>query len=202
MIFKTFDSDSDKFISKIGVLNRSFEQWGEAIRARKLEVTELMDTMGKKSMQGKSIDLSLFDNFDASDTLSKLQNVEKQVAEGSITWQDYFSNLKDGQKWQVEFVQNNDLSKVSLEQVEDAQKAARDSAIAYNNGLKQMTLGAKAANVVMKGLAIVGNMLAGMAISFAISKAIEGIDYLIHKEEKLEEARQKIIETGESLTPL
>ena len=72
----------------------------------------VFDRLGysKKSIQGKSKDLSLFDNFDASDTLSKLQNLETQVAEGSITWQDYFSNLKDGAKWQVEFVQNNDLS--------------------------------------------------------------------------------------------
>ena len=42
MIFKTFDSDSDKFISKIGILNRSFEQWGESIRARKIDIDNLM----------------------------------------------------------------------------------------------------------------------------------------------------------------
>ena len=210
MIFKTFNSDSDKFISKIGILNRSFEQWGEAIRARKLEVAELTRTMdkkdarsqaqsvfdrlgySKKSIQGKSKDLSLFDNFDASDTLSKLQNLETQVAEGSSTWQDYFSNLKDGAKWQVEFVQNNDLSKVSLEQVEKAQNAARESAIAYNNGLKLMTFGAKAANVAMKGLAIAGNMIIYALISKGIEIAVTAIDNYIHRVERAQEAIEEI----------
>ena len=54
MIFKTFNSDSDKFISKIGILNRSFEQWGEAIRARKLEVAELTRTMDKKDARSQA----------------------------------------------------------------------------------------------------------------------------------------------------
>ena len=196
MIFKTFDSDSDKFISKIGILNRSFEQWGESIRARKIDIDNLMSAglvssekeeknqvrslwsylYGNKSVKQTPIDLSSFDNFDASDTLSKLQTVEKQVKAGNITWQEYFSGLKDGQKWQIKFVQSNDLSKVSLEQVEKAQNAARESAIAYNNGLKQMTFGAKAANVAMKGLAIAGNMIIYALISKGIEIAVTAID--------------------------
>lgn len=206
MIFKTFDSDSDKFISKIGILNRSFEQWGEAIRARKLEVTELMGAMDKKdaksqaqsvfdrlgytkrSVQEKSIDLSLFDNFNASDTLSSLQKLDAQVNSGKRNWQDYFSKLTDGQKWQVEFVQNNDLSKVSLEQVENAQKAARESAIAYNNGLEQMTLGAKAANVAMKALAVAGNML----VMWGISEGIKLISDLVTASDRLKESASEL----------
>lgn len=215
MIFKTFDSDSDKFISKIGILNRSFEQWGESIRARKIDIHELMSAglvssekeaknqvgslwsylYGNKSVKQTPIDLSSFDNFDANDTLSKLQNLETQVAKGSITWQDYFSNLKDGQKWQVEFVQNNDLSKVSLEQVEKAQNSARESAIAYNNGLKQMTLGAKAANVAMKALSIAGNMIVYALIAKGIELAVTAIDNYIHRVEK---ANEKIQESRDS----
>lgn len=35
----------------------------------------------------------------------------------SKTWQDYFNCLKEGEKWQVKFVQENDLTKVSLDDV-------------------------------------------------------------------------------------
>lgn len=49
-------------------------------------------------------------------------------------------------KWQTKFVQENDLTKVSLDDVKNAQNSAKQSAIAYNNGLEQMTIGAKAAN--------------------------------------------------------
>ena len=37
MIFKTFDKDSDKILSKIGLLGKSFEQIGASIRQRKIE---------------------------------------------------------------------------------------------------------------------------------------------------------------------
>lgn len=180
MIFKTFDSDSDKFISKIGILNRSFEQWGEAIRARKLSVQE------------KSKDLSLFDNFDATATLQSLRDVESQLPNNKDAWTEYFSTLDDGSKWQVKFVQDNDLSKVSLEQVENAQKAARESAIAYNNSLEQMTFGAKAANVAMKGLAIAGNMIIYALISKGIEIAVTAIDNYIHRVERAQEAIEEI----------
>lgn len=180
MIFKTFDSDSDKFISKIGILNRSFEQWGEAIRARKLSVQE------------KSKDLSLFDNFDATATLQSLRDVESQLPNNKDAWTKYFSTLDDGSKWQVKFVQDNDLSKVSLEQVENAQKAARESAIAYNNSLEQMTFGAKAANVAMKGLAIAGNMIIYALISKGIEIAVTAIDNYIHRVERAQEAIEEI----------
>lgn len=106
MIFKTFDSDSDKFISKIGILNRSFEQWGEAIRARKLSVQE------------KSKDLSLFDNFDATATLQSLRDVESQLPNNKDAWTEYFSTLDDGSKWQVKFVQDNDLYRLYFSYIE------------------------------------------------------------------------------------
>lgn len=217
MIFKTFDSDSDKFISKIGILNRSFEQWGESIRARKIDIDNLMSAglvssekeaknqvgslwsylYGNKSVKQMPIDLSLFDNFNASTTLKGLQDIETSVENGDTTWQKYFSTLDDGRKWQVEFVQNNDLSKVSLEQVENAQKAARESALAYNNGLKQMTLGAKAANVALKALSVAGNMLVMFAVIKGIELIAKGIDELIHGAEN---AQKRIDDLSEEFS--
>ena len=48
MIFKTFDSDSDKLLSKIGILGKSFEQIDTSIRQRKIEIDNLMGAMSKK----------------------------------------------------------------------------------------------------------------------------------------------------------
>lgn len=84
-----------------------------------------------------------------------------------------------------------------LEAMEQSTKGASSTTaqmIKNANGntiaLNQMTLGAKAASVAIKGLSIAGNMLAGMLISFAISKVIEGIYNLATASERAIEASE------------
>jgi hypothetical protein len=120
---------------------------------------------------------------------------KKLVDANQSSWQDYFNGLKEGEKWQSRFVQENNLTKVSLDDVKNAQNAAKQSAIAYNNGLKQMTIGAKAASVGMKALSMAGNMIAAWAIGEVISLVVTGIDNLVHASEK---AREKSNELTES----
>ena len=119
-------------------------------------------------------------------------------------WQDYFNGLKEGEKWQVKFVQENDLTKVSLDDVKNAQNAAKQSAIAYNNGLEQMTIGAKATNIALKGLAVVGNAVASFLAAFAFQAIITGIDNYIHRvdnaKDALEEFNSSVKEQKDNLS--
>ena len=61
------------------------------------------------------------------------------------------------------------------------------------NGLQTTSVQAKAASIGLKALSVAGNMLISLGISFAISALIKGIDYLIHREEKLQEALNESI---------
>lgn len=110
--------------------------------------------------------------------------------------QDYFNRLKNGEKWQTKFGQENDLTKVSLDDVKNAQNAAKQSAIDYNNGLKQMTIGAKAANFALGALKNVFNVAVSYLVSWGISKLIQTITDHIHRAEKavkkMGEAIQKV----------
>lgn len=115
-------------------------------------------------------DFSIYEK-NSSDILNKLLETKKSVDEGKLTWQSYFSTLKEGEKWQEKFVQNNDLTKVSLRDVDAAQKAAKQSALNYNNELQQMTIGAKAANVALKALSMAGNML----LMWGVSEVVSGL---------------------------
>lgn len=71
------------------------------------------------------------------------------------------------------------------------------------NSNKQLTASAKAVKIGMQALATVSNMFIGMAISWGISKIFEGIDNLIHAEEKIiekaKEAQQAIDDVQNSL---
>lgn len=210
MIFKTFDSDKDTFSSKFGIFGKSFEDIGNRFKKVSNELIETNDytisnivnawknssikkdlsdkfIITKSDIQNKLKDLSVYDQDPSNILASLLNNIEA----GQKTWQDYFNCLKEGEKWQVKFVQENDLTKVSLDDVKNAQNAAKQSAIAYNNRLEQMTIGAKAANIALEGLKMAANMIAGMLIAEGIQLAITAIDNWIHRVEKANEAMDK-----------
>lgn len=213
MIFKTFDSDKDTFSSKFGIFGKSFEDIGNRFKKVSNELIETNDytisnivnawknssikkdlsdkfIITKSDIQNKLKDLSVYDQ-DPSNILASLLNNKEKIEAGQKTWQDYFNCLKEGEKWQVKFVQENDLTQVSLDDVKNAQNAAKQSAIAYNNGLEQMTIGAKAANIALEGLKMAANMIAGMLIAEGIQLAITAIDNWIHRVEKANEAMDK-----------
>lgn len=121
------------------------------------------------------------------------------VDSNQSSWQKYFEGLAEGEKWQEKFVQTNDLAKVSLDNVKNAQNAAKQSAIAYNNGLKQMTIGAKAGQVALKGLALAGNMLVSLGISAIISLAVKGLDSLVHAADNAKESAESFSNSFKSM---
>ena len=213
MIFKTFDSDKDTFSSKFGIFGKSFEDIGNRFKKASNELIEINDytisniedewenssikkdlsdkfIITKSDIQNKFKDPSVYDR-DPSDILASLLNNKEEIEAGQRTWQDYFNRLEEGEKWQVKFVQENDLTKVSLDDVKNAQNAAKQSTIAYNNGLEQMTIGAKAANIALEGLKMAANMIVGMLIAEGIQLAITAIDNWIHRVEKANEAMDK-----------
>lgn len=213
MIFKTFDSDKNTFSSKFGIFGKSFEDIGnrfkkvsnELIKTNDCTISNIVNAwknssikkdlsdkfiINKSDIQNKLKDLSVYDQ-DPSNILASLLNNKEKIEAGQKTWQDYFNCLEEGEKWKVKFVQENDLTKVSLDDVKNAQNAAKQSAIDYNNRLKQMTTGAKAANIALEGLKMAANMIAGILIEEGIRLAITAIDNWIHRVEKANEAMDK-----------
>lgn len=210
MIFKTFDSDKDTFSSKFGILGKSFEDIGNRFKKVSDELIanndytisnianawknssikkDLSDKfiITKSDIEDKLKDLSVYEQ-NPSDILKDLQKINNASKLDPTAWQKYFDTLTEGEKWQEKFVQTNDLTKVSLDDVKNAQNAAKQSAIAYNNGLEQMTIGAKAGQVALKGLAMAGNIVAGILVGFVISKAVEVFDNCIHRVENAKNA--------------
>lgn len=139
MIFKTFDSDKDTFLSKFGIFGKSFEDIGNRFKKVSNELIATNDytisnianawknssvkkdlsdkfIITKSDIQNKLKDLSVYDQ-DPSNILASLLNNKEKIEAGQKTWQDYFNCLKEGEKWQVKFVQENDLTKVSLDDV-------------------------------------------------------------------------------------
>nr|DAZ42087.1 MAG TPA: cell wall-associated hydrolase [Caudoviricetes sp.] len=220
MIFKTFDSDKDTFSSKFGILGKSFEDIGnrfkkvsdELIVTNDYTISNIANAWRNSSVKKDLSDKFIITKSDIQDKLKDLSVYEKNpqgildnlleqkelVDSNQSSWQKYFEGLSEGEKWQTKFVQENDLTKVSLDDVKNAQNAAKQSAIAYNNGLEQMTISAKTANIALEGLKMAANMIVGMLVAEGIKLAITAIDNWIHRVEKANDAMDEAVSKYDS----
>lgn len=217
MIFKTFENnDVDKWTAKIGLFGKSFNDVVDSINKRKLDIDNLMSSglvssysdakkqvgglfsylYPKKDIKSQLIDVdTMYPKIDTSNVKkikAEIVDMSKSVANNETTWQELFDTLPSGKKHFAELGQQMEGQIITEEGLITANEKARASALAHNNALKQQTLGAKAANVAIKGLSIAGNMLVGMGISFVISKISTAIDNHIHRVEKAQEAIKEI----------
>lgn len=196
MIFKTFDSDIDKISAKWGIFGKSFNDIGNAIVGRIKDINNGFqatdDLLGsfkdtdsifkrlyssKETIQSQMIDIETLFSKQTDEYFSSLLNSLTQqqslIDKTKGSWTEYFNNLGEGEKWQIEFVQNTDLQKASLNDVKKAYYSARDGAVAHNAALQQQTISAKAGQVALKGLALAGNMLLVWGISELISGLVK-----------------------------
>lgn len=192
MILKAFQGQGFDWKSYIGVGGKSFRQHEESTslgyNVLPSFITDKIVT--KRSIQGQLKDLSVYDNFDASNLLNEIHTIDNAVQNGQAHWSDYFNamNKKPGMEWVKDFIQSNDVAEMGLDDVIAAQETARLGAVNYNNALKSTLTTTKLMGAAMKVVSFAGNMLIGAGISLAVEAAIKGIDNLIHRSEKLIEA--------------
>lgn len=217
MIFKTFDDGKiDKWTAKIGIFGKSFNELGTAINNAFQSTINNIDNFDndigfwkslkdnlfpkKEDIQSKMIDVDALipkiDDNTAQGILGTIREIEDGVHSKYKTFQELYDTGDKQNQWIAEYAQNTKGQIRSTEGVIQANQQARESAIAYNNGLKQMTIGAKAANFALGALKNVLNVAVSYLVSWGISKLIQTITDHIHRAEKavkkMGEAIQKV----------
>lgn len=215
MIFKTFNSDIDKWTSKIGVFGKSFNAIFEAKNQRKIDIDDLILYQGvplsnakkqvdslwsylfpkKVVVQNQLIDVDkLIPKIDVSNVTElteKIKRMSESVAKGEITWQKLFDELPDGEKHFAQLGHQMEGQIITTEGVIEANQQARASAIAQNEALKSQTLSAKAQSAALKGLTFTLNALASIGLSVIASKAVSFIyDMFTANENLLNNAKE------------
>ena len=221
MIIKTFDNNIDKISSKWGMLGKSFNEINTTIYGKINEINKAFqatddlissiknsNSIQKKANPNKELISSQLIDIEKiypsitdeafSSIFEKLLQLNKNAVNGSSAWQNYFSSLKEGQEWQIEFIQNTDLQKASLSDVKNAYNQARKAAIAHNQELQNMSFSAKAGAIALKALSIAGNMILFTLISKGIELVVTGFDNWIHRVEKANEAMKDAVGEYES----
>ena len=138
MIFKTFDSDIDKWSSKIGIFGKSFNELRTAINDAFKSVIDNLDNFDENVGFWESLKNNLFskpadkdwiknsfgdiiskenidsyikelDSESAKEKLADIFDWENLVENGEATWGEYFETLKDGtEKYIPALIKNTD----------------------------------------------------------------------------------------------
>lgn len=224
-IFKTFDSDIDKISSKWGMFGRSFNDIGTAIVGRITDINksfqatdDLISSIkdsdsiwkrlypSKESIRDQLIDIDSLipeidkKNFDFDYWINELNDVDKKVKVGILSWQDYSNGLDDNQQWIAKWGQETEGQIRTQSDLIKANKQSRASTLAHNEAIKEQTFSAKAGKVALQALVTVGNMFVGWAISKGIELVIKGIDRIIHSTEYAEKAIKAATDSAKSFS--
>lgn len=223
MIFKTFTSDIEKLSSKWGMFGRSFHEIGTAISGRISDIKRDLQTTHsliasfhgsdsvwrrlyptKASIKAQIIDVDTLypkvdkDSFNARHWLKRLNRAEKNIQNGTTTWQEYYNSLNDDQKWIAEYGQRTQGQIRTEADIFRGNKQLRQEALTQNEALMAQTFSGKAKAFASRSLAAAGNMFAFTAVMEGIQFAIQAVDSWVRANEiaieKAQEAKSRIAE--------
>lgn len=206
--------DLGDWTTRFGVLGKSIYNIKDAISSIFNEVSSGNKNFGsalkdqlfptKESIQDKLIPIDIqlpkVDKAQAQEILDLINDIETGVSAEYSSFQQLFDDTSKRQnQWIAKYAEATKGQIRSTDDVIAANKKARDSAIQYNNTLRQTTLGAKVTTLAIKGLALAGNILAGIAISAVVSGVFEMIQASSKVAEKASELGDQFDTTAESV---
>ena len=194
MIFKTFNSDIDSSIYKIGVFNKSFGDIIDKINDRSAEIKNLHENEGFSKSEAKKQVGSIWSYLgkdEHKDALAGEFTAFKELMEETGLGADELAKQVGGvSKSVLDYAKSDDVAKLSTE--------------GFKASIGNLSIGAKAANIALKGLAVVGNAVASFLAAFAFQAIITGIDNYIHRvdnaKDALEEFNSSVKEQKDNLS--
>ena len=162
-IFKGFDSDIDSLIYKIGVFGKSFGEIINKFNNREAEKALIDPTAGnglskkEAKIQVGSVWSYLTKDKKKDALVEEFETFKSMMSDYGMSAEEVAKDLGDQLNPQIQ----------SYVKIANNGKLTTDG---FNRSIGNLSLGAKAASVATKGLALAGNVL----VSFLISQAIEG----------------------------
>lgn len=143
----------------------------------------------KRNKAGEIVTLENIDTYipeldqgTAENKLNRILIQQDLAQSGSGTWDDYFKDLKPGETYLRDLIENTeDLSTLTGDDLVEANEKARASVLSQNEALKQQSIAAKTSKMALQALATAGGMVAGFFIAKGIELAATAIDNLIHR---------------------
>lgn len=174
-IFKTIDENANGIINKYGIGNASYA-----------DIINAFKSGGANGAVNSTL------SFITSKDLDNIKEYNRLVSEEGVNSQTaWYKTMQTSSSAAKELFDNEENLVESGNSVILSEKA-------ITNATNNMTIGAKAGQVALKGLALVGNMIASWALAKGLELVVKGIDNLIHASENAREAMNDAVSEYQS----
>lgn len=131
------------------------------------------------------------DESKANEYLKLIQEIEAGNNKEYKSFQELYNTGNKQNQVIAKYAESTKGQIRNTEGIISANEIARESTVKYNNELKNLTIGAKAASIGIKALSLAGNMIVMALISKGIELAVQAIDDYIHRIENIKKAAEE-----------
>lgn len=178
-IFKTYENDIDGITNKIGFSKRSFAEWGKQVSSA---FSQSQGVLNKFKSTTTAIFVPQNENNDK--LIGDFQAFKDLMDETGLSAEVLAKEVGEVDSRIVRYAKSTDISKLSTD--------------GFRGSIGNLSLEAKAGQVALKGLALVGNALAIAFASWAATEIIKWLDDLAHAEENARKHSEELTSSYES----
>jgi hypothetical protein len=172
MMFKTYDSDIDGITNKLGFSKRSFAEWGEQVSSA------FTESEGKMNKFKNTLSAVFVPQKDNSQLIGDFQVFKDLMLETGLSAEELAKEVGGVDNRIVSYAKSGEAGKLSTD--------------GFKESIGNLSLGAKAGQVALKGLALVGNALGMAFASWVATEIISWLNDLAHAEENARKRNAKV----------
>lgn len=176
-MFKTYDSDIEGITNKLGFSKRSFAEWGEQVS------NAFTESEGKMNKFKNTLSAVFVSQKDNTKLIGYFQAFKDLMSETGLSAEELAKELGGVDSRIVSYAKSGEVGKLTTD--------------GFKESIGNLSLGAKAGQVALNGLALVGNALAMAFASWVATEIISWLNDLAHAEENARKRSEELTSSYE-----
>lgn len=177
-MFKTYDSDIEGITNKLGFSKRSFAEWGEQVSSA------FTESEGKMNKFKNTLSAVFVPKKDNTKLIGDFQAFKDLMLETGLSAEELAKEVGGVDGRIVLYAKSSEVGKLTTD--------------GFKESIGNLSLGAKAGQVALKGLALVGNTLAMAFASWVATEIISWLNDLAHAEENARKRSEELTSSYET----
>lgn len=177
-MFKTYDSDIEGIKNKLGFSKRSFAEWGEQVS------NAFTESEGKMNKFKNTLGAVFVPQKDTTKLIGDFQAFKDLMLETGLSAEELSKEVGGVDSRIVSYAKSGEVGKLTTD--------------GFKESISNLSLGAKAGQVALKGLALVGNALAMAFTSWVATEIISWLNDLAHAEENARKRSEELTSSYET----
>lgn len=177
-MFKTYDSDIEGITNKLGFSKRSFAEWGEQVSSA------FTESEGKMNKFKNTLSAVFVPKKDNTKLIGDFQAFKDLMLETGLSAEELAKEVGGVDSRIVSYAKSGEVGKLTTD--------------GFKESIGNLSLGAKAGQVALKGLALVGNTLAMAFASWVATEIISWLNDLAHAEENARKRSEELTSSYET----